>query len=138
MSVFPSVEWFERVRAAANQDAAFRSLGTADTKVGIRVDEKVFVLDFEAFECAGVSEADADSLVDVDFSLNMGIDDWRSLLDNVRKHGGADSEHTLNTLDLEHGIVESNTPYGLNNFPRCHLTIQRFFDLSSQVETTYG
>ncbi len=138
MPTFPSTEWFEAVRAAANDDREFRSLGTCFAQVGVRVSERVFLLDFEAFECAGVSETDDASLHDVDFAINMPPDEWRRLLSNIRENGGADSENTFNTLDIEHGIVESPNPYGMNNFPRYHLTIQRFFDVSSEIETTFA
>ena len=131
MPVFPSVEWFEAVRSAANLDPEFRSLGTAEAQVGVKVGDQVYVLDFDAFECSGVSR------VDVDFYMDMSPEAWRSLLINVMENGGADSEHTFNTLDVESGIVESSSPYGLNSFPRYHLTVQRFFDVSGQIETTF-
>lgn len=137
MPVFPSVEWFEAVRAAANSDPVFRSLGTAEAQVGVKVGDDVYVLDFDAFECAGVSQVEEHILVDVDFYLEMSAEDWQSLLTNVRENDGADSDHTFNTLDVENGIVESSNPYGMNSFPRYHLTVQRFFDVSSQVETTF-
>ncbi len=138
MPDFPSLQWFESVRAAANEDRAFRSLGTCDAQVGVPIGDHVFVLDFEAFECSGVAERAGDALLDVDFWIKLEPDDWRSLLTNIRRNGGADSQHTFNTLDVENGIVESNSPYGSNSFLRYHLTIQRFFDLSSQVETTFA
>ena len=137
MPVFPSEEWFEAVRSAANLDPAFRSLGTAEAQVGVKVGDQVYVLDFDAFECADVSQVEEHVLLDVDFYLDMAPEAWRSLLANVSENGGADSEHTFNTLDVENGIVESSNPYGLNSFPRYHLTVQRFFDVSSQVETTF-
>ena len=138
MPVFPSIDWFDAVRAAANADRQFRALGSCDAKVGLKVDEQIFILDFEAFECSGASEGSEDALLDVDFSLSMGADDWRSLLENIRRNDGADSEHTLNTMDIEHGIVESSNPYGVNSFYRYHLTLQRLFDLSAGVETTFA
>ena len=137
MPIFPSAEWFEAVRNAANADPAFRGLGTAEAQVGVKVGDDVYVLDFDAFECAGVSQVEEHTLRDVDFYLDMSPEDWRTLLTNVSENGGADSEHTFNTLDVENGIVESSNPYGMNNFPRYHLTVQRFFDVSSQVETTF-
>ena len=137
MPAFPSVEWFEAVKDAANADPAFRSLGTVEAQVGVKVGEQVYVLDFDAFECAGVSQVEEHTLRDVDFYLDMDPGDWRSLLTNVRENDGADSEHTFNTLDVENGVVESFNPYGLNSFPRYHLTVQRFFDVSGQIETTF-
>ena len=138
LPVFPSTDWFDSVRAEANADREFRALGSCDAKVGIKVGEQVFVLAFEAFECAGASDGSEDSLLDVDFSLSMEADAWRALLENIRQNDGADSEHTFNTLDIEHGIVESRNAYGANSFPRYHLTLQRLFDLSAQMETTFA
>ena len=138
MPVFPSIEWFDSVRATANSDRQFRALGSCDAKVGLKVGEQIFILDFEAFECSGASEGSENALLDVDFSLSMGADAWRSLLENIRSNGGADSDHTFNTLDIEHGIVESSDPYAANNFPRYHLTLQRLFDLSAGIETTFA
>ena len=137
MPIFPSVEWFEAVRVAANADPAFRSFGTAEAQVGVKVGDDVYVLDFDAFECSGVAQVEEHHLVDVDFYLDMASEDWQSLLTNVKENGGADSEHTFNTLDVENGIVESSNPYGMNSFPRYHMTVQRFFDVSAQIETTF-
>ena len=137
MPVFPSVEWFEAVKDAANADPAFRSLGTAEAQVGVKVGEQVYLLDFDAFECAGVSKVEEHTLRDVDFYLDMDPEAWQSLLTNVRENDGADSEHTFNTLDIKNSVVESSNPYGMNSFPRYHLTVQRFFDVSSQIETTF-
>ena len=138
MPVFPSTEWFDALRAEANADREFRALGSCDAKVGVKVGDHIFILDFEAFECSGASESSEDALLDVDFSLSMGIDEWRALLENIRQNDGADGEHTLNTMDIEHGIVESSNPYGVNSFYRYHLTLQRLFDLSAGVETTFA
>ncbi len=137
MPIFPSVEWFDSVRGVANGDSRFRNLGTTDAKVGVLVGEQAFVLDFEAFECARTAAADQDALRDVDFSLRMSPDEWRALLTNIDENDGADAYHTFNSLDIDNGIVESSNPYGLNNFPRFHMSLQRFFDLSSRVETTF-
>ena len=126
------------MRSIANRDIEFRSLGTIDAQIGVKVADRVYVLGFEAFECASVRQAEERELLDVDFYLDMTPEAWKSLLTNIRENEGADSEHTINTLDIENGIVESSNPYGLNNFPRYHLTVQRFFDVSSQLETTFG
>lgn len=138
MPTFPSTDWFESVRCVANADAAFRSAGTSETTVGVKIGARVFILSFVAFECAAVSEAEERDLLDVDFYLDMSPDDWRAMLSNIAANDGADSEHTLNTLDVERGIVAAATPYGKNNFARYHLTVQRFFDVSAQVQTAFG
>ncbi len=44
-----------RTRDAVNADRDFRRFGTCDARVGIKVGESAFVVDFEAFECAAVA-----------------------------------------------------------------------------------
>ena len=95
------------------------------------------MLDFDAFECVGVSQVEEHHPSMSTSTWTWPQKTWRSLLTNVRENDGADSEHTFNTLDVENGIVESSNPYGMNSFPRYHLTVQRFFDVSSQIETTF-
>ncbi len=137
MPLFPSVEWFEAVRAVANEDAAFRRLGTSEALVGVRAGASAYLLEFDGFECVGARRTEEHMLADADFCLNMSVEAWRTLLVNIRENGGADADHTFNTLDIDNGIVEASTPYGMNAFPRCHMTIQRFFDVSAQVETVF-
>jgi hypothetical protein len=139
MPEFPSVEWFDSVRQAANTDPDFRALGTCDAAVGVKVGRRVFQLNFKAFQCTGVSETDEDSLRDVDFYLEMLPPRWKAFIENISAHSRADPDHTLNTLDLNEteGILRSRDAYGLNSFLRYHLTIQKFFDSAANVETTY-
>ena len=136
LPVFPSVEWFECVRRSVNEDQEFRSLGSCDATVGVKVGERVFALEFEAFECSSVAEIEEYVLADLDFYLEMEPAAWESLLTNIRQNSGADSDHTFNSLDVDCGVVKSANPYGLNSFLRYHLSIQRFFDLSSSVDVT--
>lgn len=140
MPAFPSVEWFEAVRATANQDAGYRSLGTCDSVVGIKVGPRAFLLTFEAFECSAVAEADEDGLHEADFVLEMAPAEWRELLENVQANGRADGAHTLNSLDLARpdGVVKSSDEYRRHTFFRVHLSLQAFFDASASVGTTFA
>ena len=139
MPVFPSVEWFEALREVVNGGPAFRALGSCDTVVGVKVGERVFSLTFEAFECAGVSEIDADGLRDVDFYLEMSAEGWRELVENVQANGKADPDHTLNTLDLTRpgGILRSRDELLRQAFFRYHLSMQAYFDAAARVETIF-
>lgn len=100
MPKFPSVDWFESVREAANQDAQFTSQGSCDCNMAAIVGDKAFLIGFEGFKCTSVKEIDKNELYEADFYLDMVEDDWKRLLENIRANGGADSDHTLNTLDL--------------------------------------
>ena len=140
MPVFPSVEWFEAVKEVVNRDGAYRSLGTVDASVGVKIGDRAFVVAFEAFECASVEEADDDGLHDVDFYLQMAPEEWSDLIRNIRSNSGADASHTLNYLDLasEQGIVRSRDEFRRTAFLRFHLSLQSFFDASATIETTFA
>ncbi len=139
MPVFPSVEWFESVRQTANDDSGFKALGVCDANMGVKVEDRSFKVSFRAFQCESVEEIDDDGLLSVDFFLEMDHPQWRSLIENIRKHDGADAEHTMNTLDLgrPRGILRSREPQGATSFLRCHLTVQKYFDNSAGIETTF-
>ena len=140
MPTFPSIQWFDALREAVNKDASFRSLGTCDAKVGIKAGHQVFLVTFEAFECADVQEIDEDSLRDADFYLDLSADEWQEFLSNIQTNGKADSEHSLNNLDLSrpNGMVKSHDEYRRHSFLRYHLSLQAFFDASATLETTFN
>ena len=60
MPVFPSIEWFDTVRTAANETPEFRALGSNETNFGVKVGDQIIRLDFYAFECVSVAEIDED------------------------------------------------------------------------------
>ena len=144
MPVFPSVEWFDAVRGLFNSDHANRTAGggMADADVGIKFNDQVFLLKFAGFECESASEISESNLEDTDFYLEMHPDDWIEMLTNIQENGGADRDHTLNTLDLgsEDGLARSATDdqYRLDMFFRYNQTLQFFFDASSKVETEFS
>ena len=144
MPLFPSVEWFEAVRREFNSEDAVRDAGggTCDANVGIKVGGNLYRLVFEGFECSSASEIQEADLEDTDFYLDMTPDDWLEMLQNIRDNGGADLNHTLNTLDLdsENGLAisYSDDQYRQDLFFRYNQTFQYFFDLSSRVETEFA
>ncbi len=139
MPAFPSIEWFEALRRAANDTGSLRALGSCDAKVGAKAGDRAFLITFEGFECARVEQIDDDSLRDADFYLEMPSEKWKGLLRNIRGNGSADAEHSFNRLDLSlpGGIVRSWDEYRRNSFLRYHLSIQAFFDASAAFETTF-
>ena len=60
---------------------------------------------------------------------------------NIREHGSADLDHTLNTLDLERedGLAQTKAgdEYRRDLFFRYNQTFQYFFDASAKVETVF-
>jgi hypothetical protein len=140
MAKFPSVEWFDTVREMVNADEAFRRLGTVDAKVGIKVDNDVFELTFEAFECVSVREIAENDLREVDFWLEQTPEEWRDMIENIKAHGAADLSHTLNTIDLnrQDGFAKSYDGYKRDAFYRFNQSLQHFFDSSAKIDTQFA
>ncbi len=144
MPRFPSVEWFEAVRQVFNSEDEYQTAGggSCDAVVGLRIDDAIYVLVFEGFECSSVREATEDDLYEADFYLDMSPDEWREMLENIAENGSADLDHSLNSLDLNkspdsiaHSLNEDG--YRLDFFFRYNQTFQYFFDASSRIQTRF-
>ncbi len=138
---FPSVEWFQSLQDLVNNDPEYRRIGSVDATMGVKVGEKVFVITFEAFECSEVKEGTEYDLIDADFFLEMGVDEWHDLVTNTKENDGADLRHTLNTLDLmiDGGISKNATgdQFRADIFFRVNQSLQHFFDSSAKLETVF-
>jgi hypothetical protein len=141
-ATFPSVEWFNAVMEIVNHDDGYKHHGTCDASVGIKVPDiqKYFVLTFEAFEVADVKEVDETAAEDTDFWIEQSYLKWKEMLENIRQNGKADLHHTLNTLDIEDpdGLARSHDGYRRDLFYRFNQSFQHFFDVSSQIETSFA
>jgi len=144
MPPFPSVAWFEAVRQVFNSDDSYQRAGggTCDAKMGIKVGRRVFVIEFEGFECSGARESTEEGLKEVDFYLEMEPSQWKEMLVNIKQNGAADLRHTLNSLDLSRapdGLARTKTDdgYRLDLFFRYNQTFQYYFDASSRIDTQF-
>ncbi|HEY5476525.1 MAG TPA: hypothetical protein VIK11_07385 [Tepidiformaceae bacterium] len=139
MPDFPSVEWFKAVADRLNASDSFKRLGTCDCQVGVEVDERYFEIDFEAFEVTRVAEIAAARAAELDFTLVQDYDAWWMMIEDIKAHGRAEHEFTLNSLDLR-SAREFAVGQDYNRrdaFYRFNQTFQDYFDLSAQVETTF-
>ena len=132
---FPSLDFFEGLRKRTTEDAArFEKLGTCDTSFGVRVGKQLFGVHFEVYECTRVeARRDAKGL---DFVLTAEPALWKSMLRGVLAYGGADAEHTLNTLShlSDRMTVEYDDAEGHDKFYRFMATIQEFFDQARHLD----
>jgi hypothetical protein len=142
---FPSVEFFAALQARM-RDAAerFRRLGYFDTTFGVRVTDRSgdrsFVLSFEVFDCTTIREVERLEDEAVDFVLEGSAEAWREMLDNVRRHGRADADHSINTLTHfgEKIRVVYDDPDGHDKLYRFVESIQEFFDLAAELDAEAG
>jgi len=143
VALFPSVEWFDRVRQVFNTDDRFRGGGggMCNALVGLKVGPKSYLVTFEGQECSDATEATERDLAAADFYLEMAPQEWREMIENIHSNGHADLHHTINTLDLdrEGGISHSlhGDQYREDLFFRYNQTIQYFFDASARVDTQF-
>ncbi len=140
MAKFPSVEWFDEVRALVNADDEYRRLGTVDSKVGIKSGDTLLELTFEAFECTGVREIEENDLLDVDFWLEQSPEAWQAMIEDIKANGAAGLGQTLNTIDLNitEGFARSHDGYRRDSLYRFNHILQLFFDTSAKIDTEFA
>jgi hypothetical protein len=141
MPVFPSTEWLQAVADLAMADDGYRKFGRVDALVGIKVADRMFSLTFDVFDIRDIAEVGTDELRDLDFYLEMEPERWRAMIESIKENGHAGLEYTLNTIDLKLpdglAINAMGDGYKMDKFFRFNGSLQRFFDLSSQIETTF-
>jgi hypothetical protein len=141
---FPSTEYFIALKDQMSaEQARFRHLGFVDTTFGVAVIQnglsRNFVLAFEVFELKDVDEVEQLDLAQLDFAIEGEFSVWREMIENIKRHGEADTTHDLNTLAhfgeaLKISYVD---PEGHDKLYRFMESIQEFFDLSSKLEVTF-
>jgi len=142
MPEFPSTEWLQAVADLAKEDERYHKYGRVDALVGIKVGERMFRMTFDVFDITDIREIRFDDLRDLDFYLEMEPERWQAMLQSIKENDGAGLDYTLNTLDLKLpdglAINAMGDGYRMDKFFRFNESLQRFFDLSAQIETTYA
>ena len=136
---FPSQAWFEALQGLVNGDAGYRQFGTVDADMGVKVGDDIYVVTFEAFQCKSVRAGNEYDLINVDFFIEMDADAWKAMLENIKANGGAEAGQTLVSLDMLNEISNNATGDQLRAdlFFRYNQSLQHFFDLSANLETTF-
>ncbi|HJU09656.1 MAG TPA: hypothetical protein VJ728_02205, partial [Candidatus Binataceae bacterium] len=75
----------------------------------------------------------------LDFAIEGEFAVWREMLENIKRHGEADTAHDLNTLAHFGEALKINyaDPEGHDKLYRFMESIQEFFDLTSKIEVTF-
>jgi hypothetical protein len=91
------------------------------------------------FELADVREVASLDGEQTDFVLEGSLDAWREMLDNIRRHGKADGDHSINTLTHfgEKIRVVYDDPDGHDKLYRFDESVQEFFDLVAKLDFDY-
>ncbi len=136
MPAFPSTDWFCALRDLVNQDDEYRHLGTCEARVGFLVGNRCYAVLFDAFSIGDVEEIPADDAeAKNDFVLEMAEDEWQELVENIRKHGRADADHTLNTLVFADRLkLRYQDSIGMDKFYQYNQSLQYFLDASPRLD----
>jgi hypothetical protein len=137
--VFPSLEWFDALRAEVNERSVLKKFGPFDLTLGIRADDLGFILRFANERCTSIEEANPSEIPGTDFWLEQSARQWRAMLEDIKKHGRAEGEYTLSSLDLKRreGLVQSSDIYKRDLFYRFNQSLQDFFDASHALNTAF-
>jgi hypothetical protein len=148
-TMFPSVEWFEALRAAMQAHRAkYEKLGYVEVTLIPSVafaDGHVerYALVFDLYECSSVRRIE--SLAEISGPRVIIEGDhatWREMVENIREHGGADLQHTLNYLTLPDWPMRlsSDSDQGqldVDRFYRYQESLQEFFNEAASVPTEF-
>jgi hypothetical protein len=136
---FPSVEWFRQAADLLEKTDSYKRLGTCDTEMGVKYGDEYYEIDFEAFGIADIKKIDAARAEELDFVLVQSPEAWKAMLDDIKANGHATHEFTLNSLDLRSNeeLAIGKDYVRRDAFYRFNQTLQEYFDMSAQMETTY-
>jgi hypothetical protein len=143
---FPSVDWFERLADAMRKEIErFSELGTTDCTMVVKVDlgapgARIYEITFEGFEVTEIRELSRVEQASAShFVVEGALEVWRDMIENIRRNGAPDLEHTLNYLTLPDVPLRVSGPDQLevDAFYRYNETIQRFFNGAAEIETRY-
>lgn len=139
MPDFPSIEWFRTAADLLNKSDSFKRLGTCDSEMGVQVGDRIFEIDFEAFEVTTIKEIDAARADQLDFVLVQSPDAWKAMLDDIKANGRATHDYTLNSLDLRSDVefARGKDYHRRDAFYRFNQTFQEYFDNAAQIPTTF-
>jgi hypothetical protein len=140
MPSFPSVEWFQAAADLLNKSDSFKRLGTCDAEMGVRVGEKFFEIDFEAFEVKSIKTIDAARAEDLDFTLVQAPEAWKAMIEDIKKNGRATHDYTLNSLDLksDEELARGKDYHRRDAFYRFNQTFQEYFDMAAKIDTSFA
>ena len=85
---------------------------------------------FQGIRCENVTQIGDGDEQTADCWLEGDLEAWQAMFDDIRAHGRATGEHTLNSLTLvgQRVAIRGDDPMGVDRFFRFNQTLQTFFD----------
>jgi hypothetical protein len=149
---FPSVAWFERLAdRMAGQADKYTRLGTLDITLVPRIvfpdgHAELYSLSFQCYACERVEHPGSVGEIAGRHPVIMEGEyaAWKEMVENIRAHGHADLQHTLNYLTLPDWpfrlspVDEGEGQLDVDRFYRYNESLQAFFDEAAAVETDFA
>lgn len=139
---FPSVEWYQALADITKEDPGYRKFGRLNAVVAFKCGGSIISANFDVLNIHEIHEIDENDMRDVDFVVEMEPSAWREMLEDIKSNGHATLDHTLNTLDLKWDEPihrnELQDGFKADMFFRYNPSLQRFFDNSAQLQTTFA
>ena len=143
---FPSVEFFRQLadRMHARRDAYAR-MGPVDLTLIVRVvypdtTAELYALAFQGFACDVTAPKRVEDVATPHPVVIEGeIEPWREMIQNIREHGAADLNHTLNYLTLPDwpfrlvAVDDDEGQLDVDRFYRYQANLQAFFDEAGEL-----
>jgi hypothetical protein len=132
---FPSLEFFQALQRRTREDAAvFEKLGYCDTSLGVKIDDELYAIHFEVYECVQVERGGDPAKLDFVLAAPRAV--WCEMVESIVKNRGADAAHTLNTLSHLGDVVrvEYTDAEGHDRFYRFMASLQEFFDQARHLD----
>ncbi|KAA0235100.1 MAG: hypothetical protein JJLCMIEE_01477 [Acidimicrobiales bacterium] len=142
MAEFPSAEWFDSLAAVANgRSAELADFGFSNIRLACQINglpdgNHTYGLRIEGYEVISDGAIEPANW-HPDCTLEGPAAIWYDMIANIRSHGAADLQHTLNALSLPEipMRVVADDPMGRDLFFRYNQTLQEIFDLAAEVPT---
>lgn len=137
---FPSVEWFGALADLAKQDEGYRKFGRLNAIVVFVAGEQMIEVTFDVLDIHGIRAVNENHMRDADFVIELEPEVWAGMLADIKKHGRATQEWTLNTLDLRfdepihRNLLDDG--FKADMFFRYNPSLQRFFDCAAALDFT--
>jgi hypothetical protein len=149
VETFPSLGWFralaERMAAQAEK---YRRHGALDLTLVPRIvfpdgRTESYRLEFRGLRCDAAAGPGDGSRGEHAVAIEGEYAAWREMVENIRQHGHADLNHTLNYLTLPDWplrllpLDDIEGQLDVDRFYRYIETLQEFFDEAAAVETRF-
>jgi len=127
-----SAKQLKKAQGIANVDVSFRQLGNVDVKMGIKVGKHMYLIIFEGFTCHSVRKMTAKEVRETDFMIEMSPAQWDKFIAGCQSGKGP----TLAQLDDSENVIKAADPRRKLDFLRYHTSIQAFFEVYANLEST--